>query len=786
MSDSDAALLTGTPDHSDKFPRVRRLKACKQCHALKVRCTPVDEHDPALPCVRCVNGNKTCEIDNVQPRKRRRKAVKKELETVAELRTQVAELQDQLRRTASALALLSQDAPSPPFMTKADLEKELSILGDSHLSLRDITEHIKTLTAQRDRLLQADDWRDVVLCGIIDAAEADRRLRIFQERIYPRHPVVKLPPDTTVESLRLLQPYLFNAVMAVASMVHEGFADTEVAMKVDNHAIKSVVMEVVVVGTKSVELVKSLILLSLWYNIPGFFKLRRFHILNNVAVTLLHDLGIPDRACVILNNDTKAYERAADDRNSLDYRSLILVLYFSTVSICLILRRAIYVRWTPYVEETCVLLEHSGAPCYKDLATFARLNHELERIHHIVHQPEAGPSRPDASKYVLVELQTKLAIIKSQLKDDQHHLRAFYYSVEAYLHQPMIDDLQVNRECRNFSQGVKPKTLTAIAHCTASCLFALDEFNKQTPEQIAALPLFFCSRVIYTAGILMRLRFFIMSLPSHVEKELVPQYGIFAVLQLDHLIQAAAKKFPSNFFLKRMALVVQLFTQTYVTQIKDIIQQNNGVAAHPMPRLPKKDMNVMARLATALVRPSMESLDADSQRPCLHLDLLSYAAAYTKSAETEDKLDPSQEKSMSLSPMPIESMLSSQPPQNGAGSNPPTPRRPLVRPDILPDNSNKAYPPSVAGNGYSQVPLPPIGDGLLNNGGYQPEPGIPMASPQIAFDNNSLRINEMFADESDTLYFDDEFWSNLLTAGTDKLAFALNAPAPSGNVLFRG
>ena len=56
------------------------------------------------------------------------------------------------------------------------------------------------------------------------------------------------------------------------------------------------VAEVMVVGTKSVELVKAFLVLCLYYNSPELFKQRRYHMLNTICVSLLHDVeSLPDQ-----------------------------------------------------------------------------------------------------------------------------------------------------------------------------------------------------------------------------------------------------------------------------------------------------------------------------------------------------------------------------------------------------------------------------------------------------------------------------------------------------------
>ncbi|EEQ40358.1 hypothetical protein CLUG_04486 [Clavispora lusitaniae ATCC 42720] len=397
MSQSETASPTG-----DSKGRVRRSKACKQCHGLKVRCTPVDENDPASPCVRCVNSNKVCEMDLDQPRKRKKRSTNKEASTVAELREQVRELQEKLlisqrqnlaaenhikneagpspsmaNHSPAQSSTGAPDVDSPLFISKSDLEKELALLCEENVTLREITEEIRRNADRRQEMLYRDKQLDVVSLGIISMDEAELRLRVYRDHLYAANPLVALPSDATVESMIANQPFMFNTIMSITCMGMQSSVNPDVSLALENQAVSSVVTEVMVAGKKTVELLKCLILLSLWYNSPELFKSRRYHILNNVAVTLLHDLGIVNRASFDYSGDTQVIQKKEEQYRSLEYRALIMILYFSTVNICLILRRAVFVKWTPYVDECCELLEKYGDQPYKELAIFSKLNYQL-------------------------------------------------------------------------------------------------------------------------------------------------------------------------------------------------------------------------------------------------------------------------------------------------------------------------------------------------------------------------------------------------------------------------
>lgn len=786
----------GDPGSDTKNGRSRRSKACKLCHALKVRCIPVDENDPSSPCVRCLNSKKVCEFDNLEPKKRRKKTTTKpEKDSVNELKSQISALQSEIKylrqkspsTQTGAHHLLhghlgysplnsALDASSPPFMTKTDLEKELGLLNGNDSSLKDISDEIKEYTSLRERILPDEKPIDAVSLGIIDLESAQLRLDMYRTVLYKSHSYVKIPDHLTVEDLMKTQPLLLNSILAVTCIMRKDISEIQQCLALEKHATASLTREILVNGSKSVELVKCLILLSVWYNTPEFFKARRYHILNQMAVTLLYDLGIVTRQSFTYSGETKTIQKAEGVYDDIEYRVLILTLYCSTVGFCLILRRSIFVKWTTYVEECCSMLEKHQDQNYKNVALFLRLTRELEKVHHIVHSPDSYVTNPKISSYTMTDLSTRLAVIGNSMSKDNHVLLAYYYSIEAYLHQPLSEDLQVRSVGLNCTEELTTRTLNTISHCTSSCLKAMDEFNQLTDEQIAGLPLFHFTRYIYTAGILMRLRYFILSLPSNIEKNLVPQYAIVSVLNLHHRINAISTAYPTNFLMKKMKLVLRLFVQTYVTQVNELLARNgDGNYQTPMSQASKTEYNNMNKLAYSILNLSQGNQMRKNSSPAVHLDLLSYAA--TEHSKTNGVLSDTKENENIL-PEPVSFPV----------------LKPLISDHVHLSGNTQLSFPTISEDRYNHgEKLSDTNTGNTqsqnsNNGLFQMEP------PQVNFRPVNQNETSAFPDDAvggepsnenkDVYEFDDEFWANLLSTDSDKYFFAQDIPNGSENILY--
>ncbi|KAI5956637.1 cnxG [Candida margitis] len=708
---------------------------------------------------------------------------------------------------------------SPPFVSKSDLEQEIATLAESSSKLTDLTNELNALANRRTRMLKSNTPPDVVSKGLITLPEAERRLHLYRSRILSFLPFIDVPDDITADALRTEQPFLFNAVMAASNTVNTTVTDSDIdhALALDNEAIRSVCDEVMVVGRKSVELIKSMLILTLYYNSPELFRQRRYHLLNNISVSLLHDLGIVARPSYSFDNSDGSLKQNPEQKTSEEYKSIVLIIYFSTVSICLILRRAIYIKWTPYVEECCIALENSSEEKYRKLALFARINAALEKIHHIIHSPEIGDKRVSSSQYMIQELQRQLTELRKKVSDNDHVFLSYLYSIEAYLHEPNLSNIFKPDESQLSAVAVK-----AISNCTNSCLAALNEYNKLTSDQVAQMPLAFGSRVMYTGGMLLRLRFLILSLPSHIEKDLVPRDAVISIQKVSNLVEQAHNQHPTNHLLKKTRLVLQLFIQTYATQVNDLLRKNGETPQNFKPT--QRDAVELKRVASNFEESRGRQGLMRDEVHSVPLEILSYAASYRREgnpgqrprtvSESKDKT----KNATTFSPQPIGSQVpftsAGNTPVNQVTSPPPSsipfqPQQPpvlqpsqqlqqqqapllqqtpngdsgLTPPSVVAPATASTFDPTMQHTGltpgnfdYRQFRIPSLsnpagvgntGHNLFNNNG----------NGNNGNNNNIPNPHLANPDQLENSYsvLNDEFWSNLLsTDSTDRINFSSN------------
>lgn len=540
----------------------------------------------------------------------------------------------------------------PQYISKKDLEHELKILSKNSASeFMGLSSDLKQATSERaDFINSRSENVDVLSRKIITNEEAEMRLSLYRDKIYPIFPYIDIDQTLLAKDVAQKEPYLFNAIMSVSNII---IADGNqgVSQVIDIETTKQLMTQVFIAGAKNEELLKSLVIMAFWYNTPELVKQRRFHLLNAVGISMLHDLGIvaKDSNSTGDNKSNKSSSNVEDknvheegdenanNKTSIQQRKLVMLLYISTVSTCMILRRSIYVKWTPYVEECCRFLEESEDLNLLHLSIFSRLNHELEKIHNIIHSSENTIDSSSATKYVVREFQKKLTYIKSKITENQHGLLAFYYSIEAYLHEPMLTEVAGVDEYGEVY--FKEEALKSISRCTLCCLQCLEEFSNLGSEKVAISPLVYISRMIYTAGILLRLRYLILSFPLYIEKELVPPAAITVVQNTNLVFIKAAKKHPYNYALKKTSLMLQLFIQTYANQVSNLLTSDDGTpnnlkqySSNSLDDF-KLNLPVSDAIEHLLVRSTPENITTESgipNKPHVPLQLLSNAASWSK------------------------------------------------------------------------------------------------------------------------------------------------------------
>lgn len=514
------------PDGKGKLKR--RAVACKACHSLKVKCIPSDPENPSSPCVRCLKSKKHCDIDVPQGKKK-----KKPEDRVAELELKLEQLTSQLQGASpvsqSSDGSFGQASPSvgsgsltnafqgfSPHIRANGSTQRSSLTAQRQQQTRMPTEYVsETESAEQHRkarikkaqlieekfgpkelqALSADvtsanqirvaellsDPVDIIDSGLITLEEAQARFKLYHD-IFVKYPFVEIPSD--LNELRNEHKVLFTITMAVMGLLRptSECPEIETNLHILNLAQKEMLNEVMFIGNKSLDLVKCLVLWSVWYNAPEMFHHRRYHMFSNLCISLVHDLGLTGRPFYVVHRQDGAFRRstAFEDSQKDECRCLVLSTYCLSTGYMLFLRRKLPVIWTPYLEECSHLLRISKDPKRRTIGCLAKLTSIMERIDTLfgVDEQENHP----LIKLFAHEVQL---IREESITMDDVVVKAFATSIEAFLYSKFT------------AKELAMKCLQASIDC-------IECFSNMSPEQMNQVPLLIFGRLMYCFALFLK------------------------------------------------------------------------------------------------------------------------------------------------------------------------------------------------------------------------------------------------------------------------------------------
>lgn len=412
---------------------------------------------------------------------------------------------------------------------------------------------------------------DVVSQGLITKQEAARRLVIYRTKFYKYYPLVAVDEKESVDDVRRKHPVLFLTIMSIVSPLVESksrfensenntspqsnntFTDYDLAVILNHHAIDTIVYEIMILGRKTLELLRCLLLVNLWYNTPEMFHQQKAHLITHMAITMAIDLGLsggysnscspppnPSSAGVNRTREHIKYDRlirphVLQDPLTNECRKLWLCVYICSINVSTVIKKPVYMMWSKYTEECCEILEKSPHSDERRVATIARLNHTLEQLTYSLqsadtrYPPDINDPRTQ-SLFRYFEMQ-----IKDQTQMDvfnQSKLFATsFYAIQSVLHESVMYSALNERFGRTpfseYSLAVGDPKLTssvaavnALGWCYSSAINLVSIFLNLSHDEMACMPLSSYSRMVFGVSILLKLRTLYYTVPRM--KDILP------------------------------------------------------------------------------------------------------------------------------------------------------------------------------------------------------------------------------------------------------------------------
>lgn len=598
----------------------KRTIACTACHKAKVKCVQLE---PNKPCLRCVKLNKECIVYTKVVKKKQKSSVQlTQYENQIKLLTaKVKEQQIQINllksdkdrsidqdfdgeeifediHTYFKNSNGSQNQSLPEhnaklkqlqeirkkahykssisyylnLRSKEELLLEYSIMLDLKLQRYFTVPTNFTLVGnKRDEILKLDYHKETDVVGqrLLTQEEINYRLKYYMEKMYPLYGIVSILDSNNQkifpsEILRRRSPFLYMAILAISSITisktdnRSNSLDTHLRLNVKS--IELIIHEIMVVGSKSIELLQALLLMSLWYDSAELLQHRRYHLMNMLCVSLMEELGLNGKTIFYFSKAESIAKRAplVDISQLMQSRKLALAVYSSNICYSIFLKRESMLKWNSYFEECCTILFNSENANHRKIAIFAKLNHCLERIYSSLHhkffdltnlQLINDRSNVKSQKELMDEKLKKekenqkinslitnfhdlLMKIKSKISADNKFCLVYYYSVEAYLFEPfthkILEEVEENAKEEDVFDKLRitPFVIAKINNCAASCMNAFRVYHEFSNDVLSCLPLTIQSRVFYLSGTLLRLRYLITLINDSYQSKLKHQRNL--------------------------------------------------------------------------------------------------------------------------------------------------------------------------------------------------------------------------------------------------------------------
>ena len=436
---------------------------------------------------------------------------------------------------ASAAAAAASSYP-PPLVMAGQKRKasERSHSVDDTVSAGATPRHAAAPSLPWGRSLEPD----VVDRGVITMDLAAELFARFRDRMVPHLPLIVFPPSLTVAELRRTRPIVFLAVMTAAS------SERGTLQKALQRELLPIFADrVFLTGDKSLDLVQSLLISTVWYCPPDNFEELKFYQLVHTAAIMAIDIGLgrqpvpgparknnsgSDGNILNQNWQTHPFRRhPLPDVTSIESRRTWLACFFMTSNAAIALRRPNMVRWTPFMAESVEILETSpdAAPSDRYLCHLVwthRLTEDIAAQFNLEDPSVITDVNEPRTQHVLRALERDMDRYHASLPEDlarRPTLRMSFNMVSLWLHEVVLhnktaaDQLRPPFNTDTFKGGIvalaplSAAQVSAVSACIASADALFTTFLSLDVATIRCLPAYNYVRVAYSLVILLKMYF---------------------------------------------------------------------------------------------------------------------------------------------------------------------------------------------------------------------------------------------------------------------------------------
>ena len=499
VSDGDGA---GSPDNGNKSRKPRSTHACQACRRMKIRCEPSEDGDS---CKQCAKVHRECLV--TEPRRKRQKTVHR----VSELEKKIDAL------TASLQAKESVESRTKWTVSPKDSKPPDEAVGVAKSLLNEYsTARGSDNTGPRQPGVPQQPYVDVIDQGIVDQDSAYRAFQRYHLEMCHFCPIVVFPAATTAEEIRTKRPYLFLSILTAAISKYKADKQADLCDELTFILADKIIYR----GERSLELVQALLVLMLHYSRPRHQNELNFNQIIHMAATMALDLGMGRRSKKGVFKESLLFPGVS----VAETRRTWLGCYYMCASVAQSLRHPIFIRWSPYIEESLEYLSSSADALPSDawLVDLVKVQHISEEVAFIfsMDDPAFVVSLADVkTQYLLKTFEREIAQWRKQSNTDltKPWVRHLQEASSLYIHEIAIhfdhniDDFRqppqdmADESPANTEHYITPAHVDALFQCQESIHKMFDAFFEMDTETICNLPNLYFVKTAYAGVALIKM-----------------------------------------------------------------------------------------------------------------------------------------------------------------------------------------------------------------------------------------------------------------------------------------
>ncbi|KAI9778728.1 MAG: hypothetical protein M1839_007959 [Geoglossum umbratile] len=349
----------------------------------------------------------------------------------------------------------------------------------------------------------------------------------FVNHMTPHFPAVVFPPKTTAAEIRRTKPTLFLAILSAGSYV---LMNPDIQRSLMKEIMRVYADRIVCNGEKTLELIQSICVSTLWYWPPEHFEELKFYQLIHIAAVMAIDVGMGRRLKHVKSRRMGAGHclRKAQFPNpeTPEARRAWLCCYFMACSAAQSLRRPNLIKWTSYMQDCIEYLESSpeSLPSDKVLCQLVRSQHIAEdvAVQFSMDDPPASSVIPDPKvQYLLKGFERQFEEWTAQIPKDVENpaLKICIHTTNLYIHEiamhvdhdgddfrPPFIEAMLCKESGKCETGLLTSAhISALSACITSIHSCFGTFLSFDVADMRCLPIYNFVRMAYAAVALIKL-----------------------------------------------------------------------------------------------------------------------------------------------------------------------------------------------------------------------------------------------------------------------------------------